>query len=266
MRCGVAGEQTMTRLGRPGWVAARGLTGWLLTAAALSGVAGGCASINETIQLRARPLEAPRTVEAEVESGTRVRGQRDATNVRVEAETVRYCAKATRQRAMGIREVRRQAQGNSLTLEWLFGGLFTAAGITVLSYNAVAPPKLEAEEAGLSNEREAWWTGGAIAGAGLGLLAAAWWQQASLGVHTTELGVRELEKRGRHYVCRAETATAGTVRLELSDGTLIEATIGVDGKASLPLPADIDERLRQHGRKATLEALGDWRSQVRIDL
>ena len=225
----------------------------------------GCAQIAETVQLRAEPLGPPVTVRVDTSAGFAVRGERQGDVVEVQIEAVRYCADEQRQRARGFRVTERHAEGSSLTLEWLFGGLLSATGAGLAAYNAANPPDTSAGS--LRSASRGYWFAGGIGAVGLALLGGALAQQLSLGKSETDLGERELKKRGHEAICQRQPATGGQVRLTLADGAQIEATADAQGQASVPLPADLEARMAKEGsRRATLEVLGDARAQVRISL
>ncbi len=227
----------------------------------------GCARVIETHSLRARPLESPKMTVVEAEEGFQVRGKRDGAVVRIQVARVRYCKRVTEQRAMGLRRTERRADGHSLLLEWLFGAVLTGTGASVIGYSATHPPKNEPDATvNPGNQQQAYLHGGIIGVIGLGLLGSAVWQQASLGITSEELGERVLKSTGLTYPCRATKATAGRVRLTLDDGLQIYGDVDETGHAVVELPDDIERRISAEGRKATLEAIGDWRSQTRIRL
>ena len=146
------------------------------------------------------------------------------------------------------------------------GGLISSAGVGVLAYGVRNPPTYAPGELNASGTDSTYLGGGLITAAGLGLLTAAFVQQRSLGDSELAMGVRMLQKQGSVRVCKRGPATSGRVRLTLADGHQLEAKIGPDGRAHLALPTDVEQRLQRDGRRATLEALGDWRSQLRISL
>ena len=181
--------------------------------------------------------------------------------------TVSRCRTILEQRAKGFRRTTRRAEGASLTLEWVFGALFTAAGSGIIAYSALAPPPEEVDgEFTPSGTGQGYVHGTAIGLVGLGLLAGAAWQQWSLGVHETALGERTLKRAGHVRICGQPKPGPGRVRLTLDDGLQMEADAGADGVAILKLPDDIEMRLTEGGRRATLEVKGDWRSQIRLRL
>lgn len=226
----------------------------------------GCAHIQERHRLRVEPLEPPqRSVQAE-KSGFQLRARRAGPAVIVEARAVQYCRDLVQQRAKGFRVTTREAVGSSLVMEWVMGGLISAAGAGVLVYGARNPPTYRDGELDAGGANRTYIGGGVLTAVGIGLLTAALVQQRSLGESERAIGVKLLKKQGHVRVCERTPATAGRVRLTLSDGHQIEADIGADGRAKLVLPADVEARLQRDGRRATLEAMGDWRSQLRITL
>jgi len=237
--------------------------------AALLAVVGclGCAQISETHRLRVEPLEKPKQRMESLGAGHQVSGKRVGATVQVQVLSVARCQKVLEQRARGFRRTTRRAEGASLKLEWLFGGLFAAAGAGIITYNALDPPAEEVDgEFSPGSARQAYVQGAAITTVGLALLIGAAWQQWSLGVHETPLGERTLKRAGRIQTCGAPKPGPGRVRLPLDAGLQIEAQAGADGVAIVPLPTDIEARLQKGGRRATLEVKGDWRSQVRMRL
>lgn len=225
----------------------------------------GCAQIGETVQLRAQPLGPPTTVRVDTSRGFAVQGERRGGAVEVQIDAVQYCADEQRQRARGIRVVERRAEGSSLLIEWTFGGLLSATGAGLAAYNAANPPDVSAGS--LRSEARGYWFAGGIGAAGLALLGGALVQQLSLGKSEIDLGERELHKRGKESICQRQPAQGGQVRLTLPDGAQLEASADAQGKASLPLPQDLEARIEKEGsRRATLEVLGDARAQVRIPL
>ncbi len=227
----------------------------------------GCARIIETRSLGARPLEAPRVKVVEIGEGFQVRGKRDGAVVRVQVARVHYCNRVTEQRAIGLRRTERKADGHSLLLEWLFGAVLAGTGASVVAYGATHPPEETPDlTVNLGNQKQAYVHGGIIGVLGLSLLGGAAWQQASLGVTNEELGERTLKRAGLAYPCRQTRAKKGRIRLTLDDGLQIYGDVDETGYAVVELPDDIEKRIVAEGRKATLEAIGDWRSQTRIQL
>lgn len=227
----------------------------------------GCAQIHQSTQLRAHPLEAPRTRTEPAGQGYKISGVRQGSVVQAKVLAIGRCQQVIEQRARGVKQTTRRTQDNSLVLEWLFGGLFSAAGGGIITYAAVNPPPAEvAGEFTPNSNRQAYAYGAAIGLVGVALLVGATWQQLSLGVSEQDLGERILTRKGRVLPCGTPTPTAAKVRLTLDDGLQLEAEAGDDGLATLNLPADIEQRLQAEGRRATLEVKGDWRSQVRFRL
>ncbi|MSP90932.1 MAG: hypothetical protein EXR79_03865 [Myxococcales bacterium] len=246
----------------------RGARAVAVALAALGCVPPCCAQLLETRDLRVEVLEPARTVEVALGSGLAVRGARKGEYVQAHVERVERCAREEQQRVLGIEVVVRRAVGASLLLEWGFSGVFALAGGWLLAESFeqpdVGPPTGEIAAPRSQSLRV---TGLAIGLAGLGLLGAAAVQTVSLGVHERPLGERTLRRQSPGYACRAAPAAAATVRLTLPDGTQIEALTGADGTASLPLPADVSAIVAREGRaRATLEALGDAKAQIRIEL
>lgn len=214
--------------------------------------------------MRVEPLEPPRKTQVSLGSGLGIQGARDGNQVRAQLLVVQYCADEQQQRARGFQRVERQAIGWSLKAEWLFGGLIAATGAGLMAYTAANPPDPTVT---VKSQRTAYLQAGAVLAVGVGLLAAATWQQLGLGVHETPLGEKVLTKRGSEYTCGQAPATGGRARLTLADGHQIEGDADASGVALLPLPDDLELRMQTEGsRRATLEALGDPRAQVRIGL
>lgn len=238
---------------------------WVSMAVVVAGP--GCARVVESRSLRVVPLERPRQITEERGVGFGVRGERDGGLLRVRVEEVRRCATVTLQRADGFERTERVAQGGTLAIQWTMGGLFTLAGAGIIGWNAASPARADASGAvPVGNSTSAILQGSLIGGVGVGLLVASLVQQLSLGRSDKPLGSRELRRDGPTRTCSHGPAASGTVRLTLPDGTSLQATVDAAGKAELPLPADLDERLRDTDRRATLEVLGDWRSQTRVSL
>jgi hypothetical protein len=222
----------------------------------------GCAQIEETTSLRVQPLEPERIVRIETGHGLGVVGQRQGPALQAQVFDVTWCALEHHRRARGFRRIERTAVGHSLLLEWVFGGLFTASGATVFAINALDPPD---PATSLRTQTSGYVFAGAVGAIGLSLLTGALVQQASLGKSETDLGERDMEKRDREFQCKREPAKGGRVRLTLADGLQIEGDADGQGQVILPLPMDIDAHLGE-GRRATLEAVGDPRAQIRIPL
>ncbi len=226
----------------------------------------GCARIAVSRSLRVAPIEAPQHRVVVVGKGFALDAKRDAGVVNVTVRAVSYCRQLTTQRAQGFRVVQRRAVGPSLAMEWAMGALIAGAGATVLTYAALNPETTTDGELAVGSRKRTWFTGGAITAAGVALLVGALVQQRSLGRSEVALGLKTLRKQGVEAACQPTAATSGRLRLTLGDGHQIEADVRPDGTAALPLPADVDARLQRDGRRATLEAIGDWRSQTRISL
>lgn len=229
--------------------------------------ASGCARIAETRSLRVRALEPPRQVAEPRGVGFAASGQRDGTLFRVAVEQVERCATVTRQRAEGFERLERRAEGGTLVIQWAMGGLFSLAGGGIAAWTATHPTRPDADGAlRPGGDSSAWLQAAILGGVGLALLAGSTVQQTQIGVSERSLGARELAQEGRIRVCRRGPAAAGTVRLTLPDGSSWTAAVGPDGRATIDLPADLEDRLHESDRRATLEVLGDWRSQVRVPL
>ncbi|MCO4762940.1 MAG: hypothetical protein KC502_15600 [Myxococcales bacterium] len=225
----------------------------------------GCARIAVKRGLRVEPVEAAQSVVKVVGQGYQLRGRRDGQVVRVQVAQVSYCQHNQTQRAKGFRVTERRAVGPGLAMEWIMGGVITLTGAGLITYNQLNPPQVAEGELAVSSTRT-WLYSGAIVAAGLGLLTAAFFQQRSLGRSEVAIGMKTLRKQGRVRPCRAKKATGGRLRLTLDSGLQLETDVGPDGMASFALPADIEQRLKTDGRRATLEAMGDWRSQRRLSL
>ena len=237
--------------------------------AALAAIAlcASCARVVEVRSLRVVPLERPRQHSEDRGIGFAVQGQRDGGVVRVQVEEVRRCATITQQRADGFERTERVAQGGTLAIQWAMGGLFILAGGSIIGWNAANPAKPDATGAvSVGSSSSAYLQGGLIGGVGVGLLVASLVQQLSLGRHDKALGTRELRREGPVRTCGRGPAASGTVRLTLPDGASLQATVDSSGKAEIALPDDLDGRLQSSDRRATLEVLGDWRSQTRVSL
>lgn len=242
-----------------------GLASGLIAVAALH---AACAQLSETRQLRVEVLEPARTVRVALGTGLAVRGVRSDAGVRAQVDRVARCAQEQQQRALGIEVVERRTLGASMWLQWVFGGVFAAAGGFLVTTPAEsAAPTSGDGEVTAPRSQSLRVTGAVIGLAGLGLLGAAIAQTASLGIHERVLGERVLRRQGPAVACGTAPAPAVTVRLTLPDGTQLEAMTGLDGHATVPLPADVSEIVTREGTaRATLEALGDATAQVRIDL
>lgn len=226
--------------------------------------APGCAQLSTQRTLRALPVEAPRSVVVPLGSGFAIRGGRDGDAVVAQVDRVERCADELHQNARGIERTERRAVGYSLVGEWLIGSLVTASGATLLGLTAAFPP-----EPGVTSKSQttAWLQAGAVTAVGAAVLAGAIWDQAQVGVQERDLGVRELRQRKAERVCSSAPAASAPVRLTLPDGEQLTGTTDATGVARIALPADLEARLAREGsRRATLEAQGDARAQVRITL
>ncbi len=224
----------------------------------------GCARLIEQVSLRAQPLEPPRTVRVQLGERMAIVGQRDGDAVRAQVSRVQRCADVQEQRAEGFRHIERRPDGNSLTLEWVFGSLFAAGGLGLIAWTAASPVDLDSSA---DNAPSNYAYGAAITTLGAGLLAGAIYDHLQVGTHEESLGERTLRKEGPEQVCGQTPAVNGQVRLTLPDGAQLEAPIDATGQARIGLPADLEKRLEREGnRRATLEVLGDVRAQVRLDL
>ena len=232
--------------------------------AALWLLAGGCARLSEQVSMRVAILEEPRQSLAQLGERRTIAGERQGAVVRATAHVVQRCADVLEQRAAGFRVVERHSDGPSLTLEWLFGGLFVGAGSGLFAWTALSPVDLQFRN---DNAGGNYAIATAISALGVGLLAGAIWDTAQTGRHEFPLGERTLRKQGPERVCGEATAPAGQVRLTLPDGTQLEAALDATGHAEVALPADVEQRLqREDNRRATLEVLGDATAQVRVPL
>lgn len=223
-----------------------------------------CAQIAVHRQLTATALEPARAVVVPLGPGLAVRGARDGAVVRAAVLKIERCADESHQRARGQEVITRRSVGYSLLGEWLLGGLVTATGGTLLGLTAAYPP-----EPGVTSKSQttAWLQAGTVTALGLGLLAGAIWDQSQLGVERRELGERELRKRLAERTCSEAPAPGAEVRLTLPDGEQLLAVTGEDGLVTIVLPPDLETKLQNEGsRRATLEATGDVRAQVRIVL
>ncbi len=223
-----------------------------------------CARLTEQVSLRAQPLEPPRVVRTSLGERLAVAGTREGTVVRAQVTRIQRCADVQEQRAEGFRHIERQAEGKSLVLEWVFGGLFTAAGVGLIGWTAASPADLETST---DTAPANYAYGAAITALGVGLLAGALYDQSLVGTHEESLGERTLRKAGPEQVCGQTPAAGGQVRLTLPDGGQIEAPVDATGQALVVLPPDLEKRLEREGsRRATLEVLGDAAAQVRLEL
>jgi hypothetical protein len=234
-----------------------------LTAVALgwAWALGGCARLVSETRLDARPLEAPRKAgEVRLAARLLVSGVRDGAVVRAEAWDEQRCGDDYRQRVRGTRRTVTVAQGQSLTAEWLLGGLITLLGGTGVAWTVTHPAG--PDEAPDRQSTRMTLTA-AVAAGGLALLGAATAQQLQVGTHTEDLGERELRKVMAERPCGRHPRGGEALRLTLSDGTQLEAQTAADGCAVFELPAGTDERLQAEGRlRAVLEARSDPRAQV----
>lgn len=223
-----------------------------------------CARLNEQVTLRAQPLEPPHLVRVQLGERLTLVGVREGAAVHAQVTKLQRCADVTEQRAEGFRRVERHAEGQSLVLEWVFGGLFTAGGLGLLGWTAAAPDQADAAA---KSAPANYAYGAAIAALGVGFIAGAIYDQSLTGVHEESLGTRTLRKEGPEQVCGQVPASSGQVRLTLSDGSQLEAPVDAAGVAVIALPADLEKRLTREGnRRATLEVLGDASAQVRLEL
>ncbi len=253
---------------------ARGLPArpqWALCFAALLAAVplwtGACAKVAVERSLRVQPLEKARESSEERGVGARVEGKRDGGVVQVQVHSVRRCQSVILQRAEGLERTTRAAVGHTLKMQWAMGGLFFAsgAGIAAWQWSHPAPPAADGLVAP-DRSRSTWLQAGAIGAIGVGLLVGSLWQQLGLGTAERSLGVRELRREGRVRDCGPAPPGAARVRLTLPDGTSLHADVDASGRATLPLPDNVESALQESDRRATLEVLGDWRSQTRIGL
>lgn len=222
-----------------------------------------CAQMSEVVTLRAVPLEEPRMVLETLGNRLAIAGERMGMTVRAQVTQVQECADVQTQRAEGFRRVERKAEGNSLLLHWIFGGLFTASGAGLVAWTALSPVDPQGPNSAGTNYAY----GAVLGGAGLALLASALWSETQLGVHEESLGEKVLRRPGQKRVCAETPVHTGEVRLTLADGLQLTAKIDEQGQALLALPENLEKRLEQEGsRRATLEALDDPRAQIRLDL
>lgn len=224
-----------------------------------------CARMDRRVGLRLVPVGTASQRTVVVGKGLSLTHRRTQEGLEVSALAVSYCMPVTSTRVQGFRVVKRAPVGRGLLYEWLMGGLITATGAGLLAYNAAAdapsPDTLE-----LDYRARGWWYAGGITAAGLALLTGAAVQQSSVGVIETPLGQRTVKTEGAVSACRPLPATSGSVRLTLDEGPTYTAELNADGKAVFLLSEQVKEKLARGSRKATLEALGDWRSQVRVKL
>lgn len=238
-------------------------SGVVALAAALLAVSG-CAQLSTQRTLRAIPVEAPRPVVVPLGAGFAIRGERSGDAVVAHVDKIERCADELHQNARGLERTERKAVGYSLLGEWLIGSLVTASGATLLGLTAAYPPEPSVTS---KSQTTAWLQAGAVTAVGAAILAGAIWDQSLVGASERDLGVRELRRRKAERVCSAAPAAAAPVRLTLPDGEQLTATTDEAGVARIALPADLEARLTREGsRRATLEAQGDARAQLRISL
>jgi hypothetical protein len=246
-------------------------TAWISAAALICAplALGGCARIHTTRNFRAEPVEKPRRIVEPAGVGYTVRGEVDRSDgqavFRARVDAVERCRIVLAQRARGVRTEVRTPVRNTMTLQWIFGGLLTAAGSGLLTWQALAPDPGE-DALYQQSPTGTYVTGGLIAAGGLALLAGSIVQTAQLGRHETDLGVRELRREAGEETCGRGDPEGAVVRLTLDDNSMYRATADAEGRADLLLPADLDARLSAHGPRATLEVKGDARSQRRVKL
>jgi len=222
-----------------------------------------CAHIHEQRGLRVQPLDKATNERVQTVQGLGISGQRDGNTLRAQVEKVQYCATLQKQRALGFEIVDRQSNDKTLLMQWSFGAILTVMGGGLVAYSTLHPA---VEEQGTYTTKGSIAFPAAIGIGGLALLTASLAQQLSLGKSETPLGERTIEKRSSEFICGREPANGGHVRLTLSDGTQLEADADAKGVAVIELPANIDAILATEGKRATLEAIGDARAQVRIGL
>ena len=239
-----------------------------MTALALVGLlaAGGCARISEVSKLRVVPLEKPRRSVVEVGKGYLLRGKRVGDEVVVQVARATYCAGKLEQRARGYRVVKRTSPDHTLTMEWLTGIIFSGVGGWLFATAGGGEAQFVDGEARVDNSTSQRLYGGGIGLIGGALLTGAIVQTLSLGRTEIDLGERTLKRQGAPRPCKLGKARSGRLRLTLDDGLQLEADVGADGMVRIKLPADIAARIRKAGPRATLEALGDWRSQRRLSV
>lgn len=227
---------------------------------------GSCAKVSHTVRLSATPLEKPRTSIAVVASGYQLRGKRDGKTVKVQVAKANYCTRRTSQKARGFKVIERKAVGPSLVMEWLTGGVMSTAGGLLIGASLQAPEPTTAAETALHRSTSMRMYGGGFALIGTALLAGAIYQTSTLGREEIDLGVRTLKRDGLAKPCQLTKATRATVRLTMDAGLQLTAEVTATGLATIELPDDIEERIKADGGRSTLEVLGDWRSQRRINL
>ena len=240
----------------------RALTTTLIIAVLVSSSAG-CARLRSSVRLRVEPTERPRTEKVEIGQGLQLRARRDGDALLVQARAVRYCQKLIKQRALGFKVVETRAVGHGLVYQWVMGSLITASGAGLMVYNGMTPA-LPSDQ--IDYKTRGWLYSGFITAVGAALLTGSVFQQRSLGVSETPLGERTLTKKGDIFSCKSAPATAGKLRLTLDIGETLKAEVGADGTARFPISPELQQRINAGSRRGTLEALGDWRSQVRVRL
>lgn len=231
-----------------------------------SPVLGGCARINEKVSLRVVPLEQPRRSIVQIGEGYVLRGARVADGVLVQVAAAKYCARRLEQRARGYKVITHTAVGPSLTMEWITGTVFTSIASLLWWQSFDVAPAASNDTYQPNQSQNLRVYGSGIGLVGTALLVGAVVQTVGLGRREIDMGEKTLKKDGRPRPCQLAKATNGVLRLTLDDGLQLQAQVKPDGTAHFVLPADIDARIAQAGDRATLEALGDWRSQVRISL
>ncbi|MBP48412.1 MAG: hypothetical protein CMH53_10790 [Myxococcales bacterium] len=237
----------------------------LILVIVMAAMCSGCARLNRQVSLRVEPLQAPQHQVQVIGKGLKLSAQRQGDHLVVQAQAVEYCQKVTKQRALGFRVVRTEPVGRSLLYQWIMGGLITATSAGLMTYNAMSDPPVE-DQLQLDYRRRGWIYSGAIAVAGLALLTGSWVQQLSVGIEERPIGKRVLEKKASVSACHHGAAVSGQLRLTLDIGVTLMAQVGADGQARFALTSQLQNRLKAGSRRATLEAIGDWRSQIRVQL
>jgi hypothetical protein len=225
-----------------------------------------CAKVQHTVNLTARPLEKPRKSIAMVAKGFQLRGKRAGDSVLVEVAKANYCATRTTQKARGFKVIERRAVGHSLKMEWLTGAVLAGTGGFLIANSLSTPDNGDDPFVAIERNTSLRMYGGTFTLLGTALLAGAVYQTATLGREEIDLGVRMLKRDGLAKPCQLSRAVTGTVRLTLDDGLQLTGGVDPTGHASIKLPADLQRRVKQSGGRATLEVLGDWRSQRRLDV
>ena len=226
----------------------------------------GCAQVQQTVKLQAVPLEKPRTSKVVVAKGFLLRGKRDGMQVVAQVAKADYCTQRTEQKARGFRVVQRKSVGNGMVMQWLTGGVLTVGGGFLFAQSLGTPQTGSDPDLAIERTKSLRLYGGGMALIGSALLAAAIVQTAGLGTERTDLGVRVLKRDGLAKPCNLARAAGGTVRLTLDGGLQLTAPVDETGHARITLPPNLDELVKRDGGRATLEVLGDWRSQRRIDV